>query len=95
MQELGLGSILKKKLVITTDSKHNQPIANNLLDRKFLENRLGKKWAYLTTMIDLADRKIIGWSLSEDMITENTVLKAWVNARNNRGIEDGFLLHSD
>ncbi|KXX70383.1 hypothetical protein AVL50_11650 [Flammeovirga sp. SJP92] len=93
---------------VTTDSKHNQPIADNLLGRNFHENRLGKKWvsdityirvsdkwAYLTTMIDLADRKVIGWSLSEDMTTENTVLKAWVNARNNRDIEEGFLLHSD
>ena len=31
---------------------------------------------YLTTVLDLADRKIVGWSLSQDMITENTIAKA-------------------
>lgn len=30
---------------------------------------------YLTTIIDFADRKVVGWSLSEDMTTQNTVLK--------------------
>lgn len=97
MNQLGLKSILKKKFVVTTDSKHDDPIAGNILNREFNTTEIGKKWVsdityiqvdkhwnYLTTIIDLADRKLVGWSLSDDMTTENTVYKAWLNARNTR-----------
>ena len=108
MRELDLKSILSRKHVITTDSNHSLPVAKNILDRDFSSLELGKKWIsdityirvnndwnYLTTIIDLADRKVVGWSLSEDMTTENTVLKAWFNARETRSIQDGFIFHSD
>ncbi len=36
--------------------------------------------------MDLADRKIVGWSLSEDMTTNNTVMNAWLSARQNRAV---------
>lgn len=45
--------------------------------------------------MDLADRKIVGWALSEDMTTENTIWKAWLEAKKNRNIIDPFILHSD
>lgn len=108
MKELGLTSILKRKYVVTTDSKHSFPIANNVLNREFTCLKLGQKWVsdityirvnddwnYLTTIIDLADRKVVGWSLSEDMTTQNTIMKAWVAARKNRTIDKGFVFHSD
>ncbi len=108
MKEMGLKSVLRRKYVITTDSKHSFPIANNELDRDFSTLKLGEKWVsdityirvndqwnYLTTIIDLADRKIVGWSLSEDMTTENTIMKAWIDARRNRNIINGFIFHSD
>ncbi len=108
MKEMGLRSILKRKFVVTTDSKHSFPIAKNELDRNFSSLKLGEKWVsdityirvkdkwnYLTTIMDLADRKIVGWSLSEDMTTENTIMNAWLSARRNRDIIDGFMFHSD
>ena len=108
MQEMGLRSILKRKFVVTTDSNHSYPISKNLLNRDFSSMKLGEKWVsdityirvnndwnYLTTIIDLADRKVVGWSLSEDMTTENTVYKAWLSARNTREISDGLVFHSD
>ena len=108
MKEMGLKSILRKKYVVTTDSKHSFPLANNELDRDFTTFKLGEKWVsdityirvnddwnYLTTIIDLADRKVIGWALSEDMTTENTIMKAWIAARENRNISKGFVFHSD
>ena len=89
MKEMGLKSVLKKKFVSTTDSNHSFPIAKNILDRNFTSIELGKKWVsdityirvneswnYLTTIIDLADRKIVGWSLSYDMKADNTVYRA-------------------
>jgi transposase InsO family protein len=108
MKEMGLRSVLRRKYVVTTDSKHAFPIANNELSRNFTSLKLGEKWvsdityirvnddwSYLTTIIDLADRKIVGWALSEDMTTENTVMAAWCSARRNRTIIDGFIFHSD
>ena len=108
MKEMGLKSVLKRKFVITTNSNHNHLISDNLLNREFTSPKLGQKWVsdityirvgndwnYLTTILDLADRKIVGWSLSEDMTTENTVLKAWLEARKSRSIITGFIFHSD
>ena len=108
MKEMGLKSILRKKYVITTDSNHGFPIASNELNRASGSLQLGEKWVsdityirvnddwhYLTTIIDLADRIIVGWSLSEDMTTENTVMKVWITARRNRNIVKGFIFHSD
>ncbi|AZQ65590.1 IS3 family transposase [Flammeovirga pectinis] len=108
MTEMSLRSILKRKFVVTTDSSHSYKVADNHLKRSFTVDELGIRWvsdityirvndswAYLTTMIDLADRQVVGWSVSEDMTTENTVLKAWIHARNRREIKDDFILHSD
>lgn len=53
------------------------------------------RWYYLTTIIDLADRKIVGWSLSNDMTTENTIYKTWIMARNTRQITKNHTFHSD
>jgi len=108
MKEQGLKSVLRRKYVITTDSNHSYPVANNELDRNFTSHKLGEKWVsdityirvkddwnYLTTVIDLADRKVVGWSLSENMTTKDTVIKAWLNARSNRKITSNHIFHSD
>jgi transposase InsO family protein len=57
--------------------------------------RVNDNWNYLTTITDLADRKVVGWSLSEDMTTQNTVMKAWIEARKTIGICNEFIFHSD
>lgn len=96
----GIKSIIKKKYrVSTTDSKHKYPIAENHLNRNFKALAPGQKWIsdityiataqgwlYLTIIMDLYDRKIIGWALSDNMTTEDTVLAAWRMALINRGI---------
>ena len=71
MRVMNLKSILKQKFVVTTNSKHDNPIAKNILNRDFCSNQVGEKWVsdityipvantwnYLTTIIDLADRKV-------------------------------------
>lgn len=108
MQQMGLRSRTRKKFIATTDSSHENPVADNLLDRDFKPAQLGKAWVsdityvrlkdhwvYLTIMLDLADRAVVGWSLSGDMTAEHTVVAAWADARSNRSILAGFLLHSD
>ncbi len=55
MKEMGLISILKRKFVVTTDSKHSFPIAKNELDRDFTSLELGKKWVSDITYIRVKD----------------------------------------
>jgi len=108
MQEMGLISRVSKKFKVTTDSRHSYTIAPNILNRNFSPDKLGtvwvsdltyirvgSGWAYLTTMIDLADRAVVGWSLSKDMTAENTVIAAWLDARATREISEDFIIHSD
>ncbi len=109
MKQMGLRSILKKKFKIcTTDSNHKYPVAKNQLNRNFKSDKLGQKWVsdityikvagkwnYLTTIIDLADRKLIAWTLSQDMTTQNTIYKTWIKARKQRDITTDHIFHSD
>ena len=90
MPNEGIRSIVSKKYRgFTTDFKHNFPVAKNHLNREFSANRPGQKWMsdityiptkqgwlYLTIVMDLYDRKIIGWALSTNMTTDDTVLAA-------------------
>ena len=109
MKVLGLRSIVSKKFKgITTDSNHRLPVSENVLDRDFKAFGLGQKWVsdityiqvagkwnYVTTIIDLADRKIVAWTLSQDMTTENTIYKTWLKAIQIRKISNKHIFHSD
>ncbi|WP_236551555.1 IS3 family transposase, partial [Tenacibaculum maritimum] len=108
MKELGLKSILKRKDVTTTNSNHNLSIAKNELDRNFISLKLGEKWVsdityirildkwyYVTTIIDLADRKVVVWTLSEDMTTDKTIYKTWLKSQKSRQITLNHIFHSD
>ena len=108
MKKHGIRSKVKKKYRMTTDSSHSYGIADNLLQRDFSADSLSQKWVgdityihtnkgwlYLTTVIDLADRKVIGWSLSTDMTAKNTSVEAIKMAIRNRGSKDGLIFHSD
>mgnify|MGYP003633046341 FL=1 len=108
MRSEGLKSIINKKYrCTTTESNHSLPVVENHLDRDFSASRPGQKWVsdityiptkqgwlYLTIVLDLFDRKIIGWALSTDMTTENTVIAAWRMAIRNRPVKQ-VLFHSD
>lgn len=108
MKEMGLRSKLAKKFIATTDSKHNFLIMDNILNRQFKQTEPGKAWVsdityipvkegflYLTAILDLYDRKLIGWSLSKSMATDKTTLPAWRMALKNRSINKELIFHSD
>lgn len=108
MKENGWRSKYKKKFKITTDTQHNYPVCRNLLDRNFTANRLNqawvsdityirtkKGWLYLTTIMDLYDRQVIGWSLSNRLYTNRTIIPAWKMATSKREITKPLLFHSD
>lgn len=89
MRERGLKSIVKKKFKKTTNSSHRYPIVQNYLNQNFKVEkskevwvsdityiRTNQGWLYMTTVIDLFDRKVIGWSLSETMKAQDTSIAA-------------------
>jgi len=86
---MDIASCIRRKWVTTTLSAHSLPVAPNLLDRQFFPDQLGEVWLsditylpsrqgwlYLTTLMDLGDRQIIGWSLSNSMDAEQTSICA-------------------
>jgi transposase InsO family protein len=108
MKAMGLRSKLGRKFKTTTDSKHSHAIKENVLNREFKVSKPSKVWVsdityirtregflYLTTILDLYDRKCIGWSISNGMSAEETSLAAWKMAIKNRSITKGLIFHSD
>lgn len=97
MKDLNLSVKMKRRFrVNTTDSNHNLPIAPNLLNRDFYSSVPDTKyvedityiptnegWLYLATVIDLYSRKIVGWSMAENMKTSlvNDALKMVIRKR--------------
>lgn len=80
MEAAGLQCKTKRKFRTTTDSKHDKPIAPDLLKRQFhvaAPNRYWvgdityiptqKGWLYLATVMDLYSRQIVGWSMADHM----------------------------
>lgn len=96
MQELGIKARHKRQFRQTTNSKHNYPVAPNLLNRHFQVDapnqvwvadityiRTFEGWLYLAAVMDLYSRKIVGWAMSETMTTDLAIraLKAAILSR--------------
>jgi len=109
MRKESIQSIVRKRFrITTTDSAHAYPTCDNHLDRCFSADRLGEKWVsdityirtdtnwlYLTTVLDLADRKVIGWALSETLKASKTSVAALKMAITNRPPTEKLIFHSD
>lgn len=107
MIHLNLKAKAKKKFKVTTDSKHNLPVAPNLLNRNFTAHAPNQKWCgdityvwtdegwmYLAVVIDLYSRAVIGWSIQPTMSRE-LVCDALMMALWRRGFPRNVLFHSD
>lgn len=108
MKDLGLVAKTKKKYIVnTTDSNHNLPVANNILNRDFYSGIPDTKyvgdityiptnegWLYLATVIDLYSRKVVGWSMDENMKV-SLVNDALSMAINTRKPSKGLIWHTD
>lgn len=108
MQVCNLRAVRSKAFKITTDSKHKYPVSPNLLNQCFeveRENQVWvsdityikttKGWLYLTVIIDLYNRKVVGWALSKYMFYHETVLPAWRMAVAKRCVTKPLIFHSD
>ena len=108
MRENSLNARRRRKYIPTTDSKHALPVCENILNREFHAEgggqkwvsditylRTGSGWVYLTMVLDLFDRKIIGWAFSTGMEASVTSIPALRMAVNNRTPHYGLIFHSD
>lgn len=110
MRDNELRSIIRKRYKTTTNSKHKYPVVENKLNQQFEVKQKNEVWVsdltyvstkegwvYLTTVIDLFDRKVIGWSLSSNMNTKDTSVPALKMALKNRPINttQRLIFHSD
>jgi len=107
MRENGIRARFRKKFRRTTDSKHDFPVAPNLLKRCFEINEPDRVWVsdityiptdegwlYLATVMGLYSRRIVGWSMNRRM-TEKLVIDALDMAIEARRPSTGLLHHSD
>src|SRR5690606_8566770 len=108
MKEREIRAQSKKKFIPrTTDSAHQRPVAENLLNRQFQAQRPNQKWVvdityiwteqgwlYLAGVMDLFSRRIVGWSMADHMETE-LVSDALKMALARRRPGEGLLHHSD
>ena len=108
MRIMGIRCMYHRKYRPTTDSGHELAVSQNLLRRQFNPTELAKVWvsditylrhqsgwSYLTTVMDLADRQIIGWSIAQDMSAESTVMAAFEMALTKRCPGKDMIFHSD
>lgn len=97
----------RKKFKATTDSKHNMPVAPNLLKREFAVTAPDRVycsdityvwtkegWLYLAIVLDLFSRRVVGWSMS-NRITKELAINALKMSTWRRRPERGLVFHSD
>lgn len=110
MQQHGIRARGKRRFrVTTTDSRHQLPIAPNLLNRNFTVSAPNQVWAgdityiqteegwlFLAVVMDLFSRRVVGWSLQPDMrqdLVLDALEMAWLQRGGNRKTE--LIFHSD
>jgi putative transposase len=97
----------RRRSVRTTDSKHAEPVAPNLLARAFTApepNRIWladityvatrEGWLYLAVVLDLYARRVVGWSMQASL-ERSLPLAALEDAIRRRQPPPGLLHHSD
>jgi transposase InsO family protein len=107
MRERGLGVATRRRAPRTTDSRHDHPVAPNLLGRRFAAERpdtvwladisylpTGEGWLYLAAIKDMATREIVGWSMA-DHLRADLACDALLMAIRRRQPPRGLLHHSD
>jgi transposase InsO family protein len=108
MRENNIRSKIKRKFKVTTDSKHKYPISPNLVNQNFTATvrnelwtsdityiRTREGWLYLTVILDVFNRQIVGWSMSDRLSTLKTTIPALRQAYHNHKPAPGLIFHSD
>ena len=107
LERQGLRPLYKRPYRVTTDSNHRKSIAPNVLNRRFDGWQINRAWVgditylathegwlYLAVIMDLASRRIVGWSLSA-RIQADLVCQALKSAYWRRKPAPGLIMHTD
>jgi transposase InsO family protein len=107
MRQEGLRARPRRRFKSCTDSKHGQPVAPNILDRKFEATAPNQKWVgdttelltsngklFLAAILDLYSKFVVGWALSP-VNDRYLTIAALDMAVKRRCPEVGLLHHSD
>jgi len=107
MHENGLRSRTVRKYKATTNSKHNYPVHDNVLNQTFQAERPNQVWMadityvwtkegwlYVASVMDLFTRKIVGWK-ADSRMTKELVIEALDQAYEREKPQAGVLHHSD
>jgi putative transposase len=108
MREMGLAARQgRRPRPRTTDSRHDLPVAPNLLGRRFAAERpdavwladlsylpTDEGWLYLAAIKDMATRQIVGWSMA-DHLRAGLCVDALVMALQRYRPPEGLIHHSD
>lgn len=107
MRKYGIVAKTKRKFKITTQSKHDKPVAANLVKQEFVAQRPNQLWTsdityvwtkegwlYLAIILDVFSRNIVGWALSTRLTAELVVL-AFHRALARRHLTPEMIFHSD
>lgn len=110
MRTAGLRGVTLPRFRVTTQSGHREPVAANLLARRFAPSayverdrvwvaditylRTREGWLYLAVVLDLASRRVIGWC-ADRTLEQSLTLRALNQALLLRRPAPGLLHHSD
>ena len=107
MKNNGIYAITKRRFKVTTDSRHKEPISENLLKQGVIIQRPNRvwvsdityiwtreRWMYLSVILDLYSRTIVGWSMRK-CLKKELVTEALCMAYNIRKPAPGLIFHSD
>ena len=107
MKRIGIRGIQSIKFKYTTNSRHNLPIAPNLLEQNFKVTapntawvgdityiRVKQQWLYLAVILDLYSRKVIGWAFGV-RINAKLVCDALKSALRSRDYPTDVIMHTD
>jgi len=102
-----LKAIPHNPYTVTTDSDHNDPIYDDLLEQNFEADKSNqvwvtdityiwttKGWLYLAIVLDLYARKVVDWYTANHM-RKDLVLNALGMAIVSRQPDEGLIVHSD
>jgi putative transposase len=107
MREKKLTARMRRRFRTTTDSKHDLPIAPNVLARDFTASAPDRAWVtditflwtaqgwlYLAVILDLFSRRVVGWATSQN-VDRHLALAALDTALARRRPAAGLVHHSD
>jgi transposase InsO family protein len=107
MRRHGICARQRRRFCLTTDSRHDLPVAPNLLGRRFTASApdrvwladityipTAEGWLYLAVVLDMFSRRVVGWAMDE-RITQELALNALRMAIATRRPAPSLLHHSD